>query len=140
MNKILLIAGILNATAAILHIGCIYFGAAWYRFFGAGEQMALMAEKGSLQPTIITSGIVIVLSIWASYAFAAAADVKLPYMRPVLIVITSIYLIRAVVGGVLALMDIELGRSVDFWFWSSAISLIFASAHLLGLKQVWSRL
>lgn len=48
-----MIAGILNATAAILHLGCIYFGTAWYRFFGAGGQMVVMAEKGSLQPIII---------------------------------------------------------------------------------------
>lgn len=61
MNVFLIIAGALSAVVAILHIVCIYFGAPWYRFFGAGEQMALLAERGSIQPTLITSGIVLVL-------------------------------------------------------------------------------
>ena len=72
MNLWLISAGLLSALAAILHLGCIYFGASWYRFFGAGEQMALMAERGSMQPAIITSGIVTVLGVWALYAFSAA--------------------------------------------------------------------
>ena len=43
MNILLVVAGALSALAALAHIGCIYFGASWYRFFGAGEQMAIMA-------------------------------------------------------------------------------------------------
>ena len=54
MNRYLITAGILSALASLLHIGCIYFGASWYRFFGAGEHMAKLAEQGSLQPTLIT--------------------------------------------------------------------------------------
>ncbi len=69
MNVFLIVAGTLSAVAAILHLGCIYFGASWYRFFGAGEQMALLSEQGSIQPTLITSVIVLVLSIWSMYAF-----------------------------------------------------------------------
>jgi len=67
MNIFLLIAGTLSAVAAILHLACIYFGAPWYRFFGAGEQMAVLAEQGSIQPTMITSSIVLVLSVWSLY-------------------------------------------------------------------------
>ncbi|KKK66980.1 hypothetical protein LCGC14_2958640, partial [marine sediment metagenome] len=48
MNICLIVAGTLSAIAAILHLGCIYFGAPWYRFFGAGEQMAQLAEQGSI--------------------------------------------------------------------------------------------
>jgi hypothetical protein len=72
MNIYLLIAGLLSAVATLLHLGCIYFGASWYRFFGAGEQMALMAEQGSYQPTLITLGISSVLALWSAYAFSAA--------------------------------------------------------------------
>ena len=93
MNVFLISAGILSAVVAILHIGCIYFGAPWYRFFGAGEKMVVLAEKGSIQATLITSGIVLVLSIWSLYAFSAAGIiVRLPLLRLALILITSIYL------------------------------------------------
>lgn len=99
MNVFLIIAGALSAVVAILHIGCIYFGAPWYRFFGAGEQMALLAERGSIQPTLITSGIVLVLSIWSIYAFSAAGVIiRLPLLRLALILITFIYLLRGVAG------------------------------------------
>jgi len=139
MNVFLIIAGILSAVVAILHIGCIFFGAPWYRFFGAGEQMAVLAERGSIQPTLITSGIVLVLSIWSIYAFSAAGViVRLPLLRLALILITSIYLVRGVVG--FFLVSSPMGRSPEFWVWSSLICLSFGIIHLIGLKQQWANL
>lgn len=139
MNIFLIIAGILSAVVAILHVGCIYFGAPWYRFFGAGEQMAVLAERGSIQPTLITSGIVIVLSIWSLYAFSAAGIiVRLPLLRLALILITSIYLLRGVAG--FFLVSSPMGRSSEFWVWSSLICLSFGIVHLIGLKQQWANL
>ncbi|MEO3736155.1 hypothetical protein [Shewanella baltica] len=139
MNVFLIIAGALSAVVAILHIGCIYFGAPWYRFFGAGEQMALLAERGSIQPTLITSGIVLVLSIWSIYAFSAAGVIiRLPLLRLALILITFIYLLRGVAG--FFLVSSPMGRSPEFWMWSSLICLSFGIIHFIGLKQQWSNL
>ncbi|PHQ73570.1 MAG: hypothetical protein COB74_07820 [Shewanella sp.] len=139
MNILLVVAGALSALAALAHIGCIYFGASWYRFFGAGEQMAIMAEQGSLRPTIITSVIVLVLSIWSLYAFSAAGLIgKLPLIRTALIIITAIYLLRGVAG--FFFISNPLGRSPEFWFWSSAICLSLGLLHLIGLKQQWASL
>ncbi|MCJ8320158.1 MAG: hypothetical protein MJK12_11025 [Colwellia sp.] len=139
MNRFLLFGAALSAFVAILHIGCIIFGASWYRFLGAGEQMALLADKGSLQPTFITSFIVIVLFTWSCYALSGAgAIIKLPLVKWALCAITSIYLIRGIVG--FFLMTNPLGRSTEFWLWSSVICLSFGIVHLIGLKQVWQRL
>ncbi len=136
MNVFLIVAGTLSAVAAILHLGCIYFGASWYRFFGAGEQMALLSEQGSIQPTLITSLIVLVLSIWSMYAFSAAGVIfKLPLIRLALILITLIYLARGIAG--FFLINSPMGRSPEFWVWSSAICLSFGIVHLIGLKQQW---
>ncbi len=66
MNILFVVCAVLNAAVAVLHIGCIYYGAPWYRFFGAGEQMAILAEQGSIQPTIITTGIVLVVTLLMS--------------------------------------------------------------------------
>jgi hypothetical protein len=99
MNIYLLISGTLSAIAALLHLGCIYFGASWYRFFGAGEEMALLADQGSYQPTIVTLGIFSILSLWSLYAFSAAGIIfRLPFIRLVLILITLIYSVRGIVG------------------------------------------
>ena len=46
MNPYLLIGGLLSFLASGLHIACIIGGANWLRFFGAGEQLAQMAERG----------------------------------------------------------------------------------------------
>jgi hypothetical protein len=139
MNVVLIVAGTLSAVAAILHLGCIYFGASWYRFFGAGEQMALLSEQGSIQPTLITSGIVLVLSIWSMYAFSAAGLIfKLPIIRLALILITLIYLARGIAG--FFLINSPMGRSPEFWVWSSVICLSFGIIHLIGLKQQWANL
>ena len=139
MNVFLIIAGAFSATAAMLHLVCIYFGAPWYRFFGAGEHMAILAEQGSIQPTLITSGIVVVLVIWSLYAFSAAgAFYRLPFMRSALSLITLIYLIRGIIG--FFLINAPMGRSPEFWLWSSIICLIFAIVHFVGLKQQWANM
>lgn len=135
----LIIAGTLSAVVAVLHLGCIYFGGSWYRFFGAGEQMARLSEQGSSKPTLITSGIILILSIWSLYAFSAAGIIfKLPLTRIVLVLITFIYLARGIVG--FFLINNPIGRSPEFWIWSSIICLSFGVVHLIGLKQQWASL
>lgn len=139
MNIWLITGGLLTTLAALLHIGCIYFGATWYRFLGAGEQMAIMAEQGSWQPTIITSGIVAVLIVWALYAFSAAGVIiTLPFTRILIVIISTLYFLRAIAGFFLIFNP--LGRTPDFWLWSSSICLVIALVHIWGIKQSWSAL
>jgi hypothetical protein len=133
LNGFLIAGAIASGVAAILHVGCIVYGAPWYRFFGAGEKMAGLSEKGSLVPTMVTSCIVAVLSGWAIYAFSGAGVIApLPLLRETLIAITSIYLIRAVAGIPLAFIDRE--RSKIFWLWSSIICLVIGLVYLIGLQ------
>ncbi len=139
MNIWLVIAGALNAIAALLHLGCIYFGAQWYRFFGAGEHMVMLAEQGSIEPVLITSAIALVLVTWSLYALSAAGLIfKLPLTRTALLLITLIYLIRGAAGFLL--IQNPMGRTPDFWVWSSLICLAFGVVHLVGLKTQWKNL
>jgi hypothetical protein len=139
MNILLIVAGTFSAIAALIHLGCIYFGASWYRFFGAGEHMAVMSEQGSVQPTVITSAITIVLVIWSFYAYSAAGLLtRLPLVRTILVIVSTVYLLRALVG--FFLINHPLGRSAEFWMWSSSICLVIAMVHIMGLKQVWTSL
>ena len=139
MNISFIIAAALSAVAAILHLGCIIFGASWYRFFGAGEQMALLAERGSVEPAIITSIIALILFIWSVYALSAAGIIrKLPLMRTALIIITSIYLLRGI-GG-LFFIENPGEKSPEFMLWSSVICIVYDVFYFVGLKQKWSQL
>lgn len=135
----LILAASCSAIAALLHLGCIVFGGPWYRFVGAGERMAKLAEAGSWRPTLITLTITAILSLWALYAASGAGIVvKLPLLRPVLCVITSIYLLRGLAG--FALIVSPLGRRPRFWFWSSAICLAIGAVHFIGVEQSWEHL
>ncbi len=130
---------IFSAIAALAHLGCIIFGGDWYRFFGAGEQMALMAEAGDIYPTIVTSIIVLMLSIWSLYGFSGARVMpKLPLIRIALVLISAIYILRGVCFVFLMPMFPE--NSVTFWVVSSTICLGIGILYLLGTYQSWSRL
>ena len=138
-NPPLMIGAALSAAAALLHVGCIVFGAPWYRFFGAGERMAKLAEAGSWRPGLITSVIVTVLSVWALYALSGAGAIRtLPLLRIGLCAIAFIYSLRGVAG----LLYAALGAGADaaFWSWSSGVCLVFGIVHIVGLAQVWPRL
>lgn len=137
-SQILLVAAALDAAAAALHVGCIAFGAPWYRFFGAGERMVRLASAGSWRPTLITSGITLVLVVWSLYALSGAGAIrKLPLVRPVLCVVTAIYLVRGVAG--LPFLPFAGGRTTAFWWWSSVVCLIVGVVHLAGIRQRWRR-
>jgi hypothetical protein len=135
-NPWLVAGGVLSAAAALLHLAVIAGGPDWYRFVGAGEDMARMAERGSLQPTLMTSAIALGLAIWSAYAFAGAGLLRrLPLMRTALVTITAIYLLRG-----LALLPLLLLRAdlVDaFALWSSLIVLVYGLCHALGTWRAW---
>lgn len=143
-NASLVIAGILSCIASLLHIAVIFGGPDWYRFFGAGEQMAVLAEQGSLRPTITTLIIASILLVWGLYAFSGARVIpRLPFLRFCLVAITAVYLIRGLGGIVLAFipgsLDVEqLGFS--FMIWSSLICTIYGGVHLLGIVNGWTTL
>jgi hypothetical protein len=135
----LIAAGILNTIAALLHLGCVFGGPSWYRFFGAGEGMARLAAQGSWRPAIITLGITAILAGWAAYAFSGAGLLpRLPLLRPALILICAVYFARAAAYPVmLARMP---GHSTTFLQVSSAIVLVFAVVHAIGIWTSWDRL
>jgi len=138
-NYFLVTGAALSGVAALMHLGCIIFGAPWYRFLGAGEQMAQLDLAGHWYPKAATSVIIIVLSVWALYALSGAGVIrKLPLVRLALCVITGIYLLRAV--AFVPLQAYFPGNSMSFWLVSSAICLAIGVVHLLGLRQVWPSL
>ncbi|WP_350997708.1 hypothetical protein [Shewanella sp. TB7-MNA-CIBAN-0143] len=138
-NKPLILGALFSAVAALAHLGCIIFGGDWYRFFGAGEQMAKMAEAGESYPTIVTSVLVLVLSIWSLYGLSGARFItKLPFLRTALVLISSIYVLRGV--SFVALMPMFPENSIKFWLVSSTICLSIGMLYSIGTYQSWSKL
>ena len=135
-SRWLIVGGWLSVAAALLHIAVIFGGPDWYRFFGAGEEIAQAAERGEWGPPIMTTGIAIILAIWAAYAFSGAGKIRrLFLLRTGLVVITAIYLLRG-----LALVPLHLWRpemTDAFTVWSSLIVLVYGLAYLIGTAKNW---
>lgn len=135
-NPILVAGGVLSAAASLLHLAVIAGGPSWYRFFGAGEGMARMAERGSVTPTLVTVGIASVLAIWSAYAFAGAGLIpRLPLMRTALVVISTVYLLRGLV--LIPAFIVNPGGVLPFVLWSSLIVLVYGIAYAVGTWIAW---
>jgi hypothetical protein len=138
-SKPLLAGALLCAVAALLHVGCIVFGGDWYRFLGAGEAMALMAEQGLWYPSIVTAVIVVILLVWSLYGLSGAGVIKrLPLTKLALLMISSIFLLRGV--SFVGLMATLPENSMTFWLISSGICVFIGSLFAIGTYQQWSRL
>jgi hypothetical protein len=94
-RRTLIPCGFASAALALFHVGCIFVGAPAYRYFNAGEDMALMAEAGSAVPALVTLAIAVVLSTFAAYAFSGAGVIaRLPFLKIGLLVVGGIYTLR----------------------------------------------
>jgi hypothetical protein len=139
-NPWLVIGGYLSLVAAALHVGCIFGGPDWYRFFGAGEGIARAAERGMWTPHLIALAIAALLVIAAAYAFSGAGAVRrLPLLRTGLVVISGVYLLRGLVVFAPAAMS-RPDLSSGFMFWSSLIVLIYGICYAVGTWRAWPHL
>lgn len=135
----LIVGGWLSVAAALAHIGCVIGGPDWYRFFGAGEGMAQAAARGEWMPTLVTLIIAAVLMIWGAYAFSGAGVLpRLPLLRTGLVVITAIYLLRALLFVPLNLL--RPNYSDAFAIWSSLIVLVYGVTYAMGTARAWRHL
>lgn len=138
-NGWLLAGGVLSAIAAALHLAIIVAGPAWYRFFGAGEGMARLAERGSPTPTLITLAIAAVLSISSAYAFAGSGLLsRPPLLRTGLVLSSAVYLLRGLAPFPTFLLRPE--QATDFLIWSSLIVLGYGLAYAVGTWTAWPAL
>jgi putative oxidoreductase len=141
-ERLLVFGGALTAAASLLHVGIIVGGPDWYRFFGAGERMAWLAARGSPYPAVVTTGIAVVLGIWALYAFSGAGVIRrLPFMRLALVVIAAIYLARGVLGIPLVMtMDDpyanQLRAKMTFMVVSSAVCVCLGLCYAFGVARI----
>lgn len=137
MNPSLIIGGVLSCVAALLHVGIIFGGPAWYRFFGAGERMASMDAAGSVFPALLTAAIAALLLVWGLYAFSGAGLLRpLPLLKPALLLITLVYLLRGLV--LLPMLIFMPGQVNAFAVWSSLICLGYGLAYAMGTRALWS--
>jgi hypothetical protein len=138
-NIYLIVGAGFTTIAALLHFACILFGAPLYRFLGAGETMARMAERGHSYPHVMALIVGTALLVCAAYALSAAGVImRLPLLPWILCGIIAVFLLRALAFPLL--MPHFPGNSTVFWIISSGVCLLIGALHFMGLRQVWSQL
>lgn len=133
-DTLLMLCGVINVLIALLHVGVIYYGAPAYRYFGAGEKLAIMAEQGSPVPAVVTSAITFVFLAFAIVTFAQAGGLPLPYAFYGVFAIATIYTLR---GAMVVPLLFMASKASKFDLVSSLISLAIGLLHFVGLY--WSR-
>lgn len=134
---------LLTGAASLLHLGIIFGGPDWYRFFGAGERMARLSARGSAYPTAVTAGIAWVLGLWALYGLSGAGVIRrLPLLRLALVLIAGVYLARGILGIPLVLFvdapyTNELKGRMTFMVVSSLICILLGLCYAFGAARVW---
>ena len=124
-------AAALSFCAALLHYFCIIWGADGFRFLGAGEAIAQLAESGHWYPTFISATVGTLLLIPAFYAWSAAyGKPKLPLHRQMLIATSAVFLLRGLAFPLLKPMFPE--NSDAFWWTTSLICLLLGGLYAVG--------
>jgi len=70
-STLLVVAAMLSAIAALLHLACLIIGAPMFRLMGAGKQMAQLHLAGYWYPVAITSAIAVILLVRDAHAGGA---------------------------------------------------------------------
>ena len=134
----LVFAAMLTAAAALLHVVVIVQGPGGYQWAGAGNRIVAAARQGRHYPAVITTMIALVLLSWSAYALSGAGVIApLPFLRPVLVIITSVFLLRGVAGPFVLAGN---GRSRRFAWISSAVCLAYGLLFLMGVAARWTQL
>jgi hypothetical protein len=141
-RRFLLLAALLTSAITVLHIVIVFVGAPGYRYFGAGEQIARLAEQGSPVPALLTLCIAAIFAVFSLYAFSGSGVLRrLPLVRLVLLMIGTIFALRgiAVIPQLIQMAHQGrplLHRAVVF----SAVSLCIGVIYLLGTALQWNAL
>jgi hypothetical protein len=107
-----------------VHLIAIFIGPPAYRLLGAGEDFAAWAEAGSLLPSLITFGLVVIFAIFGCYALSGAGILRrLPLLTPGLLGIASLYTLRG-----LALF-VELGMVLAATIPLHELNIFYSTVH-----------
>lgn len=102
----------------------------------ASSPLGSLAAEGPLGVRVVTAALALVFATWALYAASGAELVRpLPLLRPALVVIGVVYLLR----GLAILAEIDMVRTQGYPPRFILYSTISLAAGLLYLAGVWRR-
>jgi putative oxidoreductase len=124
----------------VLHVVVVIVGAPAYRYFGAGERLARMAEDGKPLPAIMTLCIAAVFAVFAAYAWSGSGRLPpFPLRRTALAGIAAVFLLRGLSAIPQLVMYVRSPREIvarNLAF--SLASLAVGACYAWGLVRGWS--
>ena len=141
-RSLLTVAGTASAVLAVLHLAVIVAGPPGYRYFGAPDEFATLAESGSTAPAVLTGAFALIFAVWSIYAFGGARRIsRPPLVRLGLVLIAGVYILRglSVIPEALLLLRTPDAFPPRFLVFS-LISLLVGIIYALGARQAWRRL
>jgi len=132
----ILAGGVISGLISILHAALVV-KPDLYRYISPDpeSELAQIAVHGSGPIAAATAALVVVFAVWALYAFSSAGLIgALPLLRPGLMIIGVIYLLRALVLPTEINMVLNQGYPYRFVVFST-ISLAAGLLYLIGVLQ-----
>ncbi len=141
-RSFLTVAGAASAVLAVLHLAVIVAGPPGYRYFGAPDEFAKLAESGSTAPAVLTGAFALIFAAWSIYAFGGARRIpRPPLVRLGLVLIAGVYILRGLSAIPEALLLLRTPDAFPARFLVfSLISLLVGILYALGARQAWRRL
>jgi hypothetical protein len=139
-SHFLITGGVISALIATFHL-ILTFKPELYSYIAPeqGSALSQMAEQGSSLIVVATAALALIFAIWALYAFSAAGLIRpLPLLRPALIAIAAIYLLRSLFLPT----EIRMVMDQDYPFryvLFSTLSLVTGLLYLLGMFKLARR-
>lgn len=118
------LAAVISAVGALIHLGAIAGGQAWYAYFGAPPAIVASAAAGTWLAPVSTLVIALLMAGCGAYACSAIGWLpRLPLLRAALAAIALVCLLRALVLVPLAVYDPQLRTAFEILaaiVWGSA--------------------
>jgi hypothetical protein len=129
-NHSLLLGGVASFLITLLHVA-LAVRPRIYRYCGADE-LAQLHEQGSPFTVLVTVGLALMFAAWGVYALSGAGVIgQLPLLRPVLITIGAIYILRSLMLPSELVQALTRGYPPRFIIFSTG-SLVIGLLHLVG--------
>lgn len=98
VTKSFLLAAVLLAAGALLHVAVLIAGPDWIAFVGAPPEVVASARAGTWLAPVSTLAIALLLTGLALYALSAGGLIRrLPFARAILLLFTIIFVLRGLI-------------------------------------------
>jgi len=130
------LGGYINILIAIGHIVGLIWAEQMFALTGIGKEMTELAQTHSSLPFFLTIFVSIVFFIFGLYGLSADNNFRqLPFLKPVIFVIASIYLLRGIGELIFDLKKQQANQFLEITY--SLIAVFIGLLFLIGGLKKW---